>query len=254
MKIVSISILMLFVLATFVYGQAVDDSLVLALSFDEGTGKVAKDSSQYGNDGKIDGTDWVDGKFGMALEFDGAGANAVIVPDTPELLLLDGGTIMIWSYIMTEAGHASWPRIAIKAPDNGGTTSGYDLLFDRGLAYSIRFCVGGLCNSHVPVETDGWHHVAVTFDGSTVVAYLDGEVVGEVPQAGPVVDSTGFDLHIGNGADLARPFHGIHDEIRIWNKALEEEDIKWHMERGNMEVFAVDPKSKLASTWAEIKM
>ena len=126
-----ISILMLSIFSVVSYGQ-VDESMVLALSFDEGTGKKASDSSMYGHDGDVQGAAWVDGKFGKALEFDGAGTEVVVVPDNPKLLLLEGGTLMAWSYILTEMGHGSWPRIIIKAPNNGGTTAGYDFLFDRG--------------------------------------------------------------------------------------------------------------------------
>lgn len=249
---VLLSILMLSIWSMSVYGQ-VDESLVLALSFDDGSGSVARDRSQYGNDGKVDGAEWVDGKFGKALEFDGEGGDVVIVDDAPELLLLEGGTLMAWSYIMTEKGHASWPRIMIKSVNNGGTTNGYDFLFDRANGYSIRFCTGGECNSHFPMETDAWHHVAVTFDGKTIKVYADGEQVGEVAQLGPVVDSTGFDLHIGSGANFDRPFHGMHDEIRIWNRVLEEDEIKEHMELGTDDVFPVGRGSKIAATWGEIK-
>ncbi len=103
------------------------------------------------------------------------------------------------------------------------------------------------------METDSWHHVAVTFDGNQITVYADGENVSEIPQPGPTVDSTGFDLHIGNGAAFDRPFHGRHDEIRIWNRPLDADEIKWQMERGTKEVVAVEPHSKLAITWAEVK-
>ena len=40
--------------------------------FDDGSGNVAKDTSGKGHDGKLmNGPKWVNGKFGMALEFDG---------------------------------------------------------------------------------------------------------------------------------------------------------------------------------------
>ena len=54
---------------------SVDDAIGVWL-FDEGTGKVAKDSSPNGNDGElIAGPKWVEGKFGGALEFDGSGTS-----------------------------------------------------------------------------------------------------------------------------------------------------------------------------------
>jgi hypothetical protein len=37
---------------------------------DEGKGEVAKDSSGMGNDGKITNANWVNGKFGSALQVD----------------------------------------------------------------------------------------------------------------------------------------------------------------------------------------
>ncbi len=252
------SVLMFLVWSATGYGE-IDETMVLCLSFDEGQGKVAKDSSQYGFDGEVNGAEWVNGKFGKALEFDGAGGDVVIVADAPELLLLEGGTLMAWSYIMTEAGHASWPRIMIKSINNGGTTNGYDFLFDRAGGYSIRFCVNTdvapntACNSYFPMETDSWHHVAVTFDGATVLVYADGEEVGEGIQPGPTIDSSGFDLHIGNGAAFDRPFHGMHDEIRIFNRVLGQDEIQWQMERGTRDVVSVEPYLRITTTWAEVK-
>jgi hypothetical protein len=248
-------VLMLLIWSAAGYGQ-IDESMILALSFDEGGGKVAKDSSLYGNNGSVDGAKWTkDGRFNGALEFDGVGTNVVVVPDSEELRLLEGGTLMAWSHIWTEAGHASWPRIMIKSSDNGGTTNGYDFIFDRANAYALRLCVVA-CNSFpaVPVETDSWHHVALTFDGSIVVAYVDGEQAGdEIPQPGATVDTTGIDLHIGNGADFARAFHGMHDEVRIFNRALDEDEIRYQMQRSTNDIIAVQPNSKLATTWADIK-
>jgi len=243
------SLLVLLALSTTVYGQ-VDESLVLYLSFDEGAGGTAGDSSLYGFDGKITGAKWVNGKFGEALEFNGVGD--FVVPDNPNLLLPDAGTLMAWANISTESGHASWPRIMIKANTNGGT-DGYDFLFDRENAYAIRFCIGGVCTSYEAVETDSWHHVAVTYDGKTILVYLDGENVGEGAQAAAAIDTTGSDLQIGNGIAADRAYNGILDEIRIWSRALSEDEIEWNMNKGANEILSVEPRSKLASTWAEIK-
>lgn len=252
MKITEIflSILMFFIWSVTGYG-ATDETLVLGLSFDDSQGKVAKDSSQYGFDGKIDGAKWANGKFGKALEFDGVD-DFVEVEDAPELLLLDGGTFMAWVYIKEEKGHASWPRILNKANTTGGT-HGYDFLFDRANGYSIRFCIGGACNSYFPMETKSWHHVVATFDGKNIKIYADGEQVGEGPQPGPAIDTTGFVMHIGNSPAGDRAYHGMIDEVRIWSRALDEDEINWHMERGSREVFAVDAHSKTTTTWAELK-
>jgi hypothetical protein len=104
MKVAGVFLSILVLLACYATGYgAIDETMVLALSFDDGRGTVARDSSIYGFDGQVEGAQWVDGRFGEALDFDGAGGDVVIVADAPELLLLDGGTLMAWSYIRTDA-------------------------------------------------------------------------------------------------------------------------------------------------------
>lgn len=251
-KVVWIYLLSLVLLAWSVAGYGViDETMVLCLSFDDGAGNIATDSSKNRLNGKVEGAVWVDGKFGKALEFDGVD-DFVEVPDDPELLLLDGGTFMAWVYIKEEKGHASWPRILIKSNTNGGT-HGYDFLFDRAAGYSIRFCIGGACNSYFPMETESWHHVAATFDGKTIKIYADGKKVGEGPQPGPAIDTKGSPLRIGNGVAIDRPYHGMFDEIRIWSRPLKDAEIAEQMGKGTKEMLAVDPILKIATTWAELK-
>ena len=48
-----------------------EQGLIGYWSFDEGKGEAAKDSSKYGNDGKLTGAKWAKGVIGSALEFNG---------------------------------------------------------------------------------------------------------------------------------------------------------------------------------------
>jgi hypothetical protein len=230
------------------YGQ--DTKPALALSFDENQGNVAKDLSGNGFHGKVSGAKWVKGKYGTALEFDGED-DFVEVGDAPELRLLKGGTLMAWAFIKKEKGHASWPRILIKSNTNGGT-QGYDFLFDRAAGYSVRFCVGGACNSYFPLEVEKWYHVVAAFDQKLVYIYVNGDKVGEQAQPGPSIDTAGVVMRIGNSPNEPRQFHGVLDEIRIFSTALTKDEVVWHMKRG-AEAFAVEAQRKLAVTWAGIK-
>ena len=66
------------VLVLILVGSASAD-LVAHWEFNEGSGSVARDASGNGHDGTIDGTpQWVRGKIGGALEFDGS--NYVDIP------------------------------------------------------------------------------------------------------------------------------------------------------------------------------
>lgn len=252
MKITMIvmSISMVFVLALSAYGE-IDKTMVLALSFDSISGGFTPDSSFYGQKAKVNGAVLSAGKFGKALEFDGTD-DIVTVEDNPNLLLLSGGTLMVWAFIKTDSGHASWPRIMIKSNTNGGT-NGYDFLFDRALSYSIRFCVGGACNSYVATKTNEWHHIAVTFDGRNILIYQDGEEVGKLAQPGAAIDTSGSPLNIGNGIAADRAFQGLLDEVRIWNRPLTKDEVRFQMQRGINEILAVESYSKLAVTWSFIR-
>ena len=244
------SILVLLVWTTIAYGQ--DESLVLALAFDEGQGNVAGDSSQYGFDGTILGPQWVNGRFGSAMGFDGVD-DSVEIADAPELRLLDGGTVMAWAYILG-GGHASWPRLVHKSNTTGGTGPGYEILFDRANGDAVRVCLGGECQSYVPLDRQTWYHIAMTFDGATIRVYVDGEPAGENPQLGPTIDSPDFSVIVGNSFNGERQFEGTIDEVRVWSRILQVDEIRSQMGMATNEaVTSVAPHSKLAATWAHIK-
>ena len=58
-----------FMLAQLGNAEIDPESIVGAWLFDEASGKVAKDSSDKGNDGDlVGGAKWVKGKFGNAIE------------------------------------------------------------------------------------------------------------------------------------------------------------------------------------------
>lgn len=253
MKITGIlfSILVLLSWTTISYAQ--DGSLVLALSFDEGQGDMAADSSQNGFDSKLmGGTLWANGKFGKALSFDGVD-DFVEVADAPELRLLNGGTVMAWAYILG-GGHASWPRLIHKSNTTGGTGPGYEILFDRALSDSVRVCLGGECQTYTPTNRETWHHIAMTFDGTTVRVYVDGGAAAEKPQLAPMIDSPDMKVILGNSFNAQRQFQGSIDEVRIWSRVLSIDEIKSQMVKATGDVVSsVAPHSKLAATWAEMK-
>ena len=210
------------------------------------------DSSQYGSDGTILGPQWVNGRFGSALGFDGVD-DSVEIADAPELRLPDGGTIMAWAYILG-GGHASWPRLIHKSDTTGGTGAGYEILFDRANGDAVRSCLGGECQSYVPLDRETWYHIAMTFDGATIRVYVDGEPAGENPQLGPTIDSPDLSVIVGNSFNGERQFEGTIDEVRVWSRILRIDEIRSQMEMATGDaVTSVAPHSKLAVAWAKIK-
>ena len=231
----------------------VDETLVLCLSFDEGAGDVAHDSSPHGFDAKVSGATWVDGKFGKALRFDGVD-DFVSVGDAPELRLLNGGTIMAWIYLEGQ-GASVWPRIICKELQTG-SNGGYHMPIDWNGGRLLRFVIDGGAGTSVgdPLELKTWYHVAVAFDGEKVRFYTNGKRVEEVPQEKPTPD-TQAEMRIGNSPVGVRPFQGIIDEVRIWSRALDDDEISEQMNIGTKQLISINPTiAKLTTTWAEIKL
>ncbi|ETR69419.1 MAG: hypothetical protein OMM_09610, partial [Candidatus Magnetoglobus multicellularis str. Araruama] len=88
------------------------------------------------------------------------------------------------------------------------------------------------------MSVNTWHHVAATFNGTTLKIYLDGT---EVQSASPTNAALGYNgteqFKIGDSYGFpGRYFHGSMDEIRIWNVARSQADIqstRYQMLTGN---------------------
>lgn len=76
---------------------------------------------------------------------------------------------------------------------------------------------------------DEWTHVALTFDGSWLRFYVNGEFDSELAAASPTIDYGTQDVLIGAanfGANFPRRFQGVVDEVRIWDHARSAETIR----------------------------
>lgn len=72
-----------------------------------------------------------------------------------------------------------------------------------------------------------WHNVCVTYDGSVLRLFIDGESTAYNQTGGATPDSSGIQpIRLGsNSLNLSNYFIGLIDEIRIWNRTLEESEI-----------------------------
>jgi hypothetical protein len=80
-------------------------------------------------------------------------------------------------------------------------------------------------NGNVP--NNAWSHIAGTYDGSTMRAYLNGVEIYSAAQSGTITDGTYVIGTYGGGLqDGVHNFHGILPEGKIYNRALSAEEIK----------------------------
>jgi hypothetical protein len=201
-------------------------------AFDEESGTIAVDSSDFGNHGVIFGAAWaVSGKFGGALEFDGDN-DYVQVKGYKGVLGGQSRTVTAW--IKTDNSDfmdiLSWGR---NLPGEAWT-----LLLTRGSRFESEGALkldinDGYLAGRTKLNDNQWHHIAAVLqdDGSPNVTearlYVDGqeETVGRM-LAQPINSTAGDDVRIGIFKEGGNQyFKGLMDDVRIYSKALNESEI-----------------------------
>ncbi len=101
------------------------------------------------------------------------------------------------------------------------------------------------------VNDGAWHHIAGTFDGKTIKTYVDGKETSKLSCAGSL-EKNSDPLFIGCRAGSSRWMNGLIDEIKVYNRALNADEIKRDMDdpMANLAVM-IDGKSAVA--WGNLK-
>ena len=213
--------------------------LILHFTFDraEPDGKVT-DGSGKQNNGKASGVQWTaDGKKGGAYVFSADGQQ-IAVPNNESL---NPKYITVAAWIKTSFTDERWRRIFDKSYSKGYALSiagDWQKNKWRGLA-SMEIGPGPHVSMSKNVVADGqWHHLAVTFDGTQQLMYVDGKAQGKpVLWKNPgELGSTDFDLIVGcnrsnlDEDDLGISFRGVIDEPMIWNRALSPDEVAFLFE------------------------
>lgn len=215
---------------------------VLCLKFDEGSGKFANDSSSYKNNGTLGGfscnpgsgfcPSWGIGTptcwYGNCSNFDGAG-DYINVSDSSSLHF-GNITIIAWIYPRS-FGQSNYGRITDKS--NSFMFYVYNNTGEESLNFYFYNSTGtssqSIASSH-SIQLNKWQHVAVTYNGTHAVFYVNG--TAQTPDLtsarGPIRTNTNG-LYIGNSSSSGRAFDGIIDELRIWNRTLSQSEIQAEM-------------------------
>jgi hypothetical protein len=90
-----------------------------------------------------------------------------------------------------------------------------------GNDYAIH--VYGWERAILPVDLE-WHHLAASYDGTTIRWYGDGQLIGE--DSSRVLDTNDL-VQMGRRADQTANFQGLIDEVRIYSRALSLAEIEY---------------------------
>ena len=209
-----------FGLAVGVATADIYEGLVVHWTFDEGEGTTAYDES--GNDlhGSLVGDpQWVAGKINGALDFDGDG-DCVETPDDSKLHLWETFTLAGWIY---QTQQLTEGRLIDKC--GAGTSNGPHL--DQYPGQTLRSCSGACHSGATTYDLNTWYHAAITFDQGQKILYLDGEIDGQGTTSSPLAGNS-LPLRVASTSSPTPSnfFVGIIDDVRVYNRALSQEEIR----------------------------
>jgi hypothetical protein len=263
LALVSVSIIAISMMLTGTSYAADASNVVGMWLFDDNTGDVAKDSSGNGNDGAIADGKWGAGKFGTAVEFDGA--KTLVSVDIDSIDVGKNQSFVAWfktdlvKNIHAQVFHADfatkfrfWVWIMRSEHGAGGKL---------GFGYRNGGQVGLEMTSPAKLNDGTWHHMVGAFDGGAKLAtlYIDGVQAAQKTTAETVFHASEGNLCIGGhcGGSVNSLWLGAIDEVAVLDVALNEADAKSIMDKGLEAALgmtaAVGPTGKLATIWGEVK-
>ena len=168
----------------------------------------------------------VPGRFGRGVAFNGA-SSWLNVRHRPSLDLTGSLTLEAWvkpqpgtktRTILAKLGPGANAYALHGATFGGGAGGEVDAGGARELASSDDLPFGR------------WSHVALTYDGSTLRFYRDGQEAATASVRGPIAMTPG-PLRIGGNFIGGGWFKGVIDEVRIYNRALTAAEVRRDMRR-----------------------
>lgn len=257
--IFAIAVMFLMVAVDLSAKADLSDGLVLYLPFDEGSGKVAKDVSGNNHNGVINGAAWTEGKFGNALEFNGAD-NFVNVPFDDDFVITEAITLGAWV-----TANVPFP-LNWKGIINARSSTYGPYLLQTGASPAAPLGEMGLylagawtwAQTLSPLDQD-FHHLVGTYNpDESYTMYFDGEQ-NDGPNSGAANATIDQDpgeegVVIGHNYGYAdRWWDGIIDEVIIYNRVLTADEVTQLFQESLSTTLAVGSAGNLSTTWGKIK-
>ncbi len=207
-------------------GSNLKDGLVLYFPLDKAD-RTVKDESGEGNDGrKISGSFTHEGMFGGSYSVEGR--DFILVPNSPSLCPRQV-TLSAW---VKPSVDVEGDYKMILAKERHGSPAGYWIGYgDTQSGRRFNFKIMSMSGGYMTVETDKvlkkgrWYHVVGTYDGRTQKLYIDGALEGSAKRSSQLTYDA-EPVHIGTGSDGLHGWTGLIDDVRIYNRALSEAEIR----------------------------
>jgi len=196
--------------------KAANENLVAYWSLDDGAGAIAKDNSGGGFNATLyNSPTWINGKSGKALTFNGTTQYG------------NAGDVDITTNALT---FSVWAKTSYPATSQEILRKQSSYIFRIGVGVLVFYVHDGTdwrsISETASIFDDEWHHLVAVWDGTTAWLYVDGVMIKEQALAYTMALNNN-NLYIGSSVGSASFFNGSLDEIRIYDKALTEAEIKY---------------------------
>ena len=176
----------------------------------------ADDSSGHANHGTNSGVVFEAGRNGECGNFNGS--SYIRVPQSDSLSITNDMSMAAWILPRDLGGlHA--------IVDKDYEYNGYNLyVMDSG----IHMRINSSALTAGSVSTSRWVHVGGVYTGNKIRIFVDGQQRGET-DAGALINRN-KDVYLGiwgPPGSFSRPFLGYMDDVRIYNRALTPNEMRW---------------------------
>ncbi|MDF1498678.1 MAG: hypothetical protein P1P85_05015 [Patescibacteria group bacterium] len=228
--------------------SCMDYGLVGSWGFDEGAGTMAYDSSDEGNDGTLTNSPkWTtdspskgSGRQGGSLKFDGVDD---YITSNFQFSIFNFQSISNWINFQTLAtgkpiiGKWGNSQNAILLKTDDTNSDEFKICVASGLTDD---CANYGVTADANIVASAWYNIQIVYDGTQsanadkLKLYLNGaqktlSFTGTIPST--LQNSTGA-LEIGGDSDLASYVNAKIDDVRIYNRALSAEEVRYHYNKG----------------------
>ncbi|MEX0735956.1 MAG: LamG-like jellyroll fold domain-containing protein [Bacteroidota bacterium] len=202
------------------------------------------DGSENNNGAQGVGVSYATGVVGQGLQLSG-GTGSFAYASDQVYYHITNPTVQAW----IKPSSVSTAMTVISEDIQGAWADGRGFFMDVN-GGKARFVIGNAAGWKVAtgatsLQAGVWYHVAGVYDGTSLIMYLNGQVDGSnsvgavtisynpITTAGPNPSTyyIGINHNANNSApthpdDLAYPFHGVIDEVRMYNRPLSASEIQ----------------------------
>ena len=164
----------------------------------------------------------------FALQFDGA--DDLLNCGNGTSLQITGNKITLEAMINATEFKSQPFAGSVIVKDQGSNSSGYMIRCGGNGIINFNIGNGSWHEINTPansVQINQWHHVAATYDGTSMKIYVDGELKVQQSITLTIGNASNSNLLIGESPGFpGRVFNGKIDEVRIWNVARTQDQIQ----------------------------